>query len=150
AYRTRTGDDFVVGPLEGLWSSADPGAFTRRTKDDWDWTMLIALPDQVDERDTAAGLAKAALKKPALPAVRVVTLDEGLCLQILHLGSYDAEAETLARLHDDVMPQRGLTFNGRHHEIYLTDPRKTPPERLRTVLRQPVRPATLGGPDGDR
>ena len=98
---------------------AEPGEFTRRNKDAWDWTMLIPLPDQVDAHDIAAGLAKAALKKPALPAVRVMTLDEGLCLQILHLGSFDSEAETLARLHDQVMPERGLTFNGRHHEIYL-------------------------------
>ncbi|MDV7266782.1 GyrI-like domain-containing protein, partial [Rhodococcus oxybenzonivorans] len=62
-------------------------------------------------------------------------------VQILHLGSYDDEAPTLARLHDEFMPEHGLVFNGDHHEIYLSDPRRTAPAKLRTVLRQPVRPA---------
>ncbi len=69
-------------------------------------------------------------------------MDEGRSLQILHVGSYDAEAATLARLHDKVMPARGLTWNGRHHEIYLSDPRKVAPEKMKTVLRQPVKPAS--------
>lgn len=142
AFRARTGDDFVVGPLEGLWSSTDHTAFTRREKGAWDWTMLIPLPDAVSEDDTEAGLAAAACKKPELPVDRVsrVGLDEGRCLQVMHVGSYDDETPTLARLHDEVMPGQGLTFNGRHHEIYLSDPNKTAPEKLKTVLRQPVRP----------
>lgn len=146
AWRARAGQDFVVGPLEGLWSSPDPRAFTSRAKDEWDWTMLIPLPDAVGGPDVETGLATARAKKPALPVerVRVLVLDEGRCLQIMHRGSYDDEAPTLARLHDDVMPSRGLTFNGRHHEIYLSDPRRVAPERLRTVLRQPVRPADPG------
>lgn len=142
ACRIRTGDDFVVGPLEGLWSSPDPAAFTRRRKDDWDWTMLIPLPDHVTRDDVTIGLAEAARKKPtvAVAQVKILALDEGRCLQIMHVGSFDDEAPTLARLHDKVMPQRGLTFNGPHHEIYLSDVRRTVPERLRTILRQPVRP----------
>ena len=70
------------------------------------------------------------------------TLTEGRCLQILHIGSYDAETPTLHRLHHELMPQRGLTWNGLHHEIYLSDPRRTASERLRTILRQPVRPVS--------
>lgn len=141
AFRARTGDDFVVGPLEGLWSSDDPSAFAERRKADWDWTMLIPLPDPVSATDVVAGLAKACDKKPQLPVsrVRVLELTEGRCLQIMHVGPYDDEGPTLARLHDEVMPARGLTWNGRHHEIYLGDPRKVAAEKLRTVLRQPVR-----------
>ncbi len=143
AVKARGGGDFVVGPLEGLWSSADPSAFTERRKREWDWTMMIPLPDPVTGDDIATGLANAAERKPDLPiaSVRALELDEGRSLQILHVGSYDAEAATLARLHDEVMPARGLTWNGRHHQIYLSDPRKVAPEKLKTVLRQPVKPA---------
>ncbi|GAB3296175.1 hypothetical protein EK0264_14840 [Epidermidibacterium keratini] len=149
-FRARTGDDFVVSPLEGLWVSDDPASFVERRKDDWSWTMLIALPDEVSTDDVAQGLATTAAKKPDLPVAQVSAreIDEGRVLQILHIGSYDDEGPVLARLHDELMPQRGLTWNGPHHEIYLGDPRRTPPERLRTVLRQPVRevggePATV-------
>lgn len=141
-FRTRTGDDFVVSPLEGLWSSSDPSSFVERRKSEWDWTMLIALPDQVADLDIEAGLAAAARKKPALPIdrVRAEVLTEGRSLQIMHIGSYDAEGPILARLHDEVMPALRVTWNGPHHEIYLGDPRRVAPEKLRTVLRQPVRP----------
>jgi hypothetical protein len=143
ALKDRTGDDFVVGPLEGLWTSADPAAFTARSKADWDWTMLIPLPDPVDADDVAQGLAAAAARRPDLPVagVRVLRLHEGRALQILHVGPYDDEGPTLARLHGQVMPALGLTWNGPHHEIYLGDPRRSAPETLRTVLRQPVRAA---------
>lgn len=139
--KARGGDDFVVGPLEGLWTSADPADFEARTKDAWDWTMLIPLPSLVSNEDVEQGLATAAAKKPdlPLPGVRLLRLTEGRCLQIMHVGSYDDEAATLHRLHHELMPARGLTFNGAHHEIYLSDPRRVPPERLKTVLRQPVR-----------
>nr|WP_281497075.1 GyrI-like domain-containing protein [Ornithinimicrobium sp. F0845] len=142
ALRARTGEDFVVGPLEGLWTSEDPTSFTARRKGEWDWTMLIPLPDVVTTDDVDSGLASAARKKPELPvgSVRLLVLDEGRCLQIMHVGSYDDEGPTLARLHQEVMPEAGVTFNGPHHEIYLSDPRRVAPEKLRTVLRQPVRP----------
>lgn len=142
ALKERMGNDFVVGPLERLWSSADPSTFVARRKDDWDWTMLTPLPDLVDAEDLEAGPAAAAARKPELPigSVRILALDEGRCLQIMHLGPYDDEGPTLALLHDEVMPGRGLTWNGPHHEISLGDPRRSAPERLRTVQRQPVRP----------
>lgn len=141
AFKGRTGSGFVVGPLEGLWTSSDPTTFTTRDKGAWDWTMLIPLPDQIDEDDLAAGLTAAARKRPDLPAPEVRRITEGRSLQILHVGPYDEEGPTLSRLHSEVMPGRGLTWNGPHHEIYLGDPRRTAPERLRTILRQPVRPA---------
>jgi hypothetical protein len=140
------GRDFVVAPLEGLWWADDRGAFVARDKDAWSWTMLIAQPEWIDEEAVAAGIAatraKAAVaSNPALDVLRLEHLHEGRSVQILHVGSYDDEAPTLARLHDEWMPQHGLTFNGAHHEVYLSDARRTAPEKLRTVLRQPVRPA---------
>lgn len=141
-FKQRGEDDFVVGPLEGLWSSPDPASFVTRDKKAWDWTMLIPLPEEVSAHDISAGIAAAERKKPHIAGlVRVLELDEGACLQIMHVGSYDDEGPTLARLHDEVMPRLGLTWNGPHHEIYLGDPRRTAPEKLRTVLRQPVAPA---------
>ncbi|OYN92275.1 GyrI-like domain-containing protein [Parenemella sanctibonifatiensis] len=138
------GNDFVVPPLEGLWSSADPAAFAASDKDSWDWTMLIVIPDLVPEADVETGLAQAVNEKPELPVgdVAIRTLAEGRSLQILHVGAYDDEAATLHRLHHEVMPARGLTFNGHHHEVYLSHPRRVPPERLKTILRQPVRRAS--------
>jgi len=134
------GRDFVVAPLEGLWSAADPGSFVTRRKDEWDWTMLIMVPDFVDSGSFEAARAKAGAKLGELPdSLRLEPLEEGLCLQALHIGSYDDEGPLLARLHDEIMPAGGYAFAGPHHEIYLGDPRKTAPEKLKTILRQPVR-----------
>jgi len=136
------GRPFVVGPLEGLWRAGDHGAFTRRQKDAWEWTMLLTLPPWATAEDVERARADAARRRPHAPLDRLEHrgLHEGLSLQVLHVGSYDDEGPVLARLHDTVMPERGLTFHGDHHEVYLGDPRRTRPERLRTVLRQPVRP----------
>ena len=97
--------------------------------------------EKVTEAMVEAAIETASRKKqlPALPGPRFDRLHEGLSLQIMHIGSYEAEAPTLARLHNEYMPAHGFTFNGPHHEIYLGDPRKTAPERLKTVLRQPVK-----------
>jgi hypothetical protein len=136
------GRDFVVPPLEGLWLARDPESFVARRKDEWDWTMMIMMPDFVDEASFQRARVRAAGKLGAIPqSLRLETLEEGLCLQALHIGSYDEEGPLLARLHDEVMPAEGYDFAGRHHEIYLGDPRKTAPEKLKTLLRQPVRRA---------
>jgi len=140
--------DFVVAPLEGLWWAEDQGAFVARDKGAWSWTLLIAQPDWIDDGAVAAaidvvrakGVTAGARENPALDELRLEHLHEGPSAQILHVGSYDDEAPTLARLHDEWMPQHGLTFGGPHHEVYLSDARRTAPEKLRTVLRQPVRP----------
>jgi hypothetical protein len=136
--------DFVVAPLEGLWRADDPATFVTREKAAWSWTMLIAQPDWIDDDFVAAAIDAVRAKgaKPALDRLRLDELHEGACVQLLHVGSYDDEGPTLARLHDEWMPQHGLTFNGDHHEIYLSDARRAAPEKLRTVLRQPVRPAS--------
>lgn len=132
--------DYVVGPLEGLWTADDPDAFTRGEKDSWKWTMMIQQPGWIGAAEVQDGVAKAATKNvPGLDLLRLETLDEGLSVQILHLGSYDDEAPTLARLHHDYMPANGFGFAGLHHEVYLSDARRVAPEKLKTILRQPVR-----------
>jgi hypothetical protein len=136
------GKDFVVAPLEGLWSARDPESFTARRKDEWDWTMMIMVPDYVDDETLLAAKIRTREKIGTLPqSLRLESLEEGLCLQALHVGGYDDEGPLLAALHGEIMPSGGYDFAGRHHEIYLSDPRKTPPEKLKTVIRQPVRQA---------
>ena len=132
------GRDFVVAPLEGLWSSADLESFTARRKGEWDWTMMIMVPDQTEQHFEAARERVRRKLGEAAAELRLEALHEGLCLQTLHVGSYDDEAETLARLHSEIMPAGGYMFAGRHHEVYLSDPRKTEASKLRTILRQPV------------
>lgn len=134
--------NFTVGPLEGLWRAENPEVFVRGDKDSWDWTMLIPQPEWITAEMAEQAAAEVAAKKdlPGAERVRLLRLEEGLSAQILFVGPYDDEAPVLARLHDTWMPERNLAFNGDHHEIYLNDPRRTAPEKLRTVLRQPVRP----------
>jgi hypothetical protein len=137
------GRDFVVGPLEGLWWSDRPEVFTTRAKDAWQWRMLISQPDWItddliDEARRAAELAK---KLPTIADVRRETLHEGTSAQLLHVGPYDDEGPALARLHDEYLAANDLRMSGHHHEIYLGDPRRTEPAKLRTILRQPVQKA---------
>lgn len=141
ASRREHGRDFVVPPLEGLWWADDMAAFTaRRDKTRWSWTLLIMQPEWIEpafvEQAREAVRAKAA--PPRLDDIRFEMLDEGLSVQTLHLGPFDDEGPVLARMHDEFMPANGLRPTGRHHEIYLSDARRTAPEKLRTILRQPV------------
>jgi len=140
----RAGHDSVVGPLEGLWYADDAAVFSARDKAGWNWTMLICLPEWVSDADVDDAIMAARAKKKTLPGlsrVRVERLDEGLCMQLLHVGSYDEETPALTRLHGEVLPAERLRERGKHHEVYLGDPRRTAPERLKTVVRQPVQPA---------
>lgn len=132
--------DFTVGPLEALWRADDPSAFTKRDKSAWAWTVMIHQPDWVTD-DMIAAAVEAVGKKKEPADVRQLTLEEGRCVQILHIGPYDDEGPTLDRLHNRYMPDNGLEFNGDHHEIYLSDVRRTAPEKLKTILRQPVKRA---------
>ena len=130
--------DYVVAPLEGLWLGDSPEPFVAGRKADWRWRMLVRQPDWLT--DEVRGEARARAKRD-VTGVREEELVEGLSVQILHVGSYDDEAPTIARLHYEFLPQHGYVENGPHHEIYLSDPRRVPPEKLKTVLRQPVRAA---------
>ncbi|MPY80475.1 MAG: hypothetical protein GEV04_18865 [Actinophytocola sp.] len=144
ANKRADGRDFVVGPLEGLWWADDWQVFITRAKDDWQWRLLISLPDWITD-DMVEDAKHAAQAKKDLPAIRDVhreTLYEGTCAQVLHIGTFDDEGPILARLHDEYLAANNLRMSGLHHEIYLSDPRRTDSAKLRTVLRQPVQPAT--------
>ncbi|MEU4443743.1 GyrI-like domain-containing protein [Actinosynnema sp. NPDC050801] len=139
----RAGRDLVVAPLEGLWWADRPEVFTARAKDSWHWRMLISQPDWITDEAIADARQLVAAKKdlPALADVRREVLHEGSSAQVLHIGPYDDEGPVLARLHDEWLRANGLRMTGLHHEVYVGDPRKTEPSKLRTVLRQPVGPA---------
>lgn len=133
--------DYVVGKLEAQWWGDGPEAnLARVPKSQWRWRLLIRTPDCVTSAEL--GRAVAALKKKGktepVELVRLELLTEGRCVQMLHVGPYDRENETLTvmRAHAE---KQGYTFHGRHHEIYVSDPRRVPPEKLKTILRHPVR-----------
>ncbi len=133
--------DYVVPRQEGLWWADDPADFILRNKDMWNWTMMILVPDFITEEMFAAARDKATQRLGTPPTTaRFASFNEGRCLQTMHIGTYDDEGPTLARLHEEIMPKRALTFNGRHHEIYISDPRRISSTRLKTALRQPLRP----------
>ncbi|MER7331838.1 MULTISPECIES: GyrI-like domain-containing protein [unclassified Micromonospora] len=135
------GRDYVVPPLEGLWWAEDMDSFAaKRDKSRWNWTLMIMTPDWIDQDMFTAAVEQAgARNRPSrLDDTRLGTLSEGPCVQTLHVGSFDDEAEVLARLHREFVPGNGLRMVGRHHEIYLSDFRKVAPEKQRTILRQPV------------
>jgi hypothetical protein len=134
--------DYVVLPLEGLWWTPDMADFSMDNRGEWHWTMVIMQPAPVTEALFTAALADVRRRKPspALDRLRFETYHEGLCVQIMHVGPYDAEGPTIARLHA-YAAENGYLLAGKHHEIYLGDPRSTDPAKLKTVLRQPVRKA---------
>jgi hypothetical protein len=137
----RAGRDYVVMPLEALWWAADMASFTsRRDKSSWEWTCMIMVPEWTTSAMVDDALAEVAAKQRphSLDRLRLERLEEGRCVQTLHVGPYDDEADTLATMHDTVIPDAGLRMTGRHHEIYLSDRRRVEPSRLRTILRQPV------------
>jgi len=134
--------DYIVPPLEGLWWAEDMATFTtKRDKSAWDWTMMIMQPAWITVEIFEQAVKQVGKQKapPALAKVRIETYHEGLSVQILHIGSYDDEESVLRRLHHQFMPQNGFDAAGKHHEIYLSDPRRVAVDRLKTVLRQPVK-----------
>jgi hypothetical protein len=153
ASKRELGRDYVVPPLEGLWWADDMRLFTTaRDKSRWHWTMMIMAPEWISPTMVQAAVAAAASAEASSgPAggraartrlfseVRLEALAEGRCVQTLHIGSYDDESDILHEMHTEFLPSHGLQLTGKHHEIYLSDPRKTAPENLRTILRQPVR-----------
>ena len=142
ASKASLGKDYVVMPLEALWWAQDMQSFTtERDKSRWDWTAMILVPEWTTQPMLKAAMVSVGDKKdpPAsLQRVRLERLEEGTCVQTLHIGSYDDETETLARLHDEFIPEAGLRMTGKHHEIYLSDARRVAPDKLRTILRQAV------------
>lgn len=130
--------DYQVSMLEGLWWSDTMDVFLTGARDAWRWTMMVRQPSIVTPDWMARALEEVRRKKdlPALPGVRLETFHEGLSAQIMHIGPYAAEAPTIQRLHDFIHAQGGK-LDGKHHELYLGDPRRAAPEKLKTVIRQP-------------
>lgn len=140
--KQQLGRDYVVPPLEGLWWAEDMETFTTaRDKSRWDWTMMIMTPEWItkDLFAEARDLVRMSKHPAALDKVRLEKYHEGLSVQIMHIGSYDDEGPALMKLHREYLPDHSLVENGKHHEIYLGDPRRVAPEKLKTILRQPVR-----------
>ncbi len=139
--RERMGKDFVEPPLEGLWWADDIQDFICGNRDKLNWRMMIVYePDWLTAEMFKDGLAMAKARLGEPPAsLRLEGYREGLSAQIMYVGPPDEEAPTIARLHREFLPARKLIPNGHHHEIYLTDPNRVAPKKLKTVLRQPVR-----------
>lgn len=134
------GCDYGVAPLEGLWWSADMDDFVAGRKERWSWTMMIMQPDWIDAPQFAEAVRKAEVKLgPPPPSLRRERFAEGLSVQTMHVGPYSAEGPTIDRLHREFLPANGMVENGHHHELYVGDPRRSAPEKLKTIIRQPVR-----------
>ncbi len=132
--------DFVVSKLEGLWwvdeGETLPPLSVPRAR--WNWRLMVRLPDVIDKQTVEEAKSAASERTETARRVTFETLDEGTCVQVLHVGPYSTEAETLEKL-DSFIETKDLSRNGLHHEIHLADPRRSAPEKLRTILRQPVR-----------
>ena len=131
--------DYVVPPLEGLWWAEDMSAFTVDNKDAWLWTMMIMQPEWISTEmfQEVSRQVEKAKNPPALPKMKLETYREGLSAQIMYLGAYANEGPTIAQMHAFIA-KIGYKPAGKHHEIYLSDPRKVAPEKLKTIIRQPV------------
>ena len=131
--------DFVVPPLEGLWWADDMADFTASRRDNWKWTAMIMQPPYVNEEIFERSREELKRKKdpPGLPKARFESFEEGLCAQIMYIGPFAEEGPTIEMLHAYIA-RSGHTLRGKHHEIYLSDFRRTAPEKLKTVLRQPM------------
>ncbi|MHA2230070.1 MAG: GyrI-like domain-containing protein [Candidatus Thorarchaeota archaeon] len=131
--------NYVVMPLEGLWWLEGEKEFDATRKDEWKWTSMIMQPPQVNGNHVAESIELSLAKRdnPALSDLRFTDYHEGLSVQIMHIGPWSEEAPTIEKIHSFIKEQ-GYTINGKHHEIYLSDPRRTKPEKLKTVIRQPM------------
>lgn len=137
------GKDFVVPPLEGLWWADDMNDFTEGNRDKWKWTMMIRQPDWITQDMIDEAIEVTKQNKPDIPEVinklRLEIYKEGKSAQIMHIGPFSEEGTTIEKVHI-LIKQKGAKFDGhnkKHHEIYLSDPRRAKPENMKTVIRQP-------------
>lgn len=134
--------DFVVPPLEALWWADDEYAFDENRRDEWQWTLMLIQPDHVSEEDIADALSALEKKRKATAAhgiIKTELLDEGQAVQCLHVGPYDSMGGAISTM-QAFAESNGLELAGKHHDVYLSDPRRTAaPEKLKTVLRRPAR-----------
>ena len=134
---------YVVPPLEGLWQQDGSGEIDYAHKERFQWLSIIRLPDFVTREDFAWAVEEATEKKGAdFSKVEFFTYDEGLCVQCMHIGRYDDEPATIRQMHDYIQGRYAVDISPArpHHEIYLSDPRRCAPDKLKTVIRLPVRP----------
>ena len=139
AFKKRQGIEYPVMGLEGLWWVGDLAEFSYEDKSNWRWTMMILHPGVVTETALQAAVEELKRKKdlPALPKIRLAAYHEGLSAQVMHIGPFSEEPPTIERLHAFIGEQ-GYTIHGKHHELYLSDYRRTSPEKLKTIIRYPV------------
>ena len=137
--------DYVVMPLEGLWWVDNMEDFSIEDKSSWKWTAMMRQPDFISKRMIMDAIDEVEKKKnpAALSKIRFESLNEGLSAQIMHIGPFSEEGPTVAKLHAFI-EEKGYEFDGtchgeKHHEIYISDMRRTKPERLKTIIRQPVK-----------
>lgn len=135
------GPDYTIGPLEGLWWMEDDGEFDMAKPDKWRWTMMIFQPEFITqaEFDEAVLALKKKKDNPSIDKLRFEEFVEGRSVQIMHIGPYAEEAPNIKKMADYAV-ENGLKQHGRHHEIYFGDPRRSAPEKLKTLLRHPVKP----------
>ena len=133
------GVDFSVMPLEGLWWVDDMTKFSSDRKDEWKWTAMIMQPKYVSANDVKLAVEQVKKKKnlPALPMVRFENFKEGPAAQIMYVGPFSAEGPTIAKIHAYIQ-KSGHVLSGKHHEIYLNNPATTAPEKLKSIIRQPM------------
>ena len=133
------GHDYKVCHLEGQWWAEDGADFRTHQPQEWQWRLLIRIPDFIaqSELDDAIETVVRRKKDPLATQVTIEQLAEGRCVQMLHVGPY-AEEKTAVIKMQDAAQREGLHFHGPHHEIYLSDPNRVPPQRLRTIVRHPV------------
>jgi len=138
--KQKSGNEYVVPPLEGLWWTAGESVFDINNKDNWAWTMMIMQPDFITKDVFQAGIEEIRKKKnpSLLDKVTFEKYHEGLSVQLMHIGPYSEEPANIKKMHD-FAAEFGFTLHGKHHEIYVGDPRRTAPDRLKTVLRQPIK-----------
>ncbi len=137
------GKDYVVPPSEGLWWADDMNDFTGGNRNKWKWTMMIMLPDWITKKMIDEAIKITFKSKPeiskTLKKLRVEKYSEGKCAQIMHVGPFSEVGPTVQKIHNFIEEQGGK-FEGhdqKHHEIYLSDPRRAKPENMKTVIRQP-------------
>ena len=135
--------DYVVPPLEGFWWQNGVDGIDYAHKENFEWISLIRLPDFVTQKDFEWAIAEATKKKKTdFSKVEFLTYNEGLCVQCMHVGSYDDEPATVAAMHEYAIEngyEIDITDTRYHHEIYLSDARKVAPEKLKTVIRHPIK-----------
>jgi hypothetical protein len=137
------GKDFTVMGLEGLWWSDDPSVFALDKRGEWRWTLMILQPEWITaemvERALEAAVKRGKVRPTAADEVSLETFEEGESAQILHIGPFAEEGPTIERLHDFIA-MKGYRLSGKHHEVYLSDYRRADPEKMKTVIRNPVEP----------